>query len=164
MSDVIFHAVEKIIYPEYQKCRWHDSRLLEQIALIRPALASFCKWGDGKSWGDWTRKLLIRWGHYSLSSYQELSIWSPVPGVFFFFFFFCKNCSKGKFMKLNLFVDKFKILGKKDGEITYGTDSRFAPSQWETVLLCNDVSHWLGTNPESALTYREHLSNSRHNI
>ena len=28
---------------------------------------------------------------------------------------------------------------------------RFAPSQWETVLLCNGVSHWLGTNLESAL-------------
>ena len=30
-------------------------------------------------------------------------------------------------------------------------DSRFAPSQWEVVSLCNDVSHWLGTNLESAL-------------
>ena len=30
-------------------------------------------------------------------------------------------------------------------------DSRFAPSQWETALLCNDVSHWLGANLESAL-------------
>ena len=30
-------------------------------------------------------------------------------------------------------------------------DSRFAPSQWETALLCNDVSHWLGTSLESAL-------------
>ena len=30
-------------------------------------------------------------------------------------------------------------------------DSRFAPSQWETALLCNDVSHWLGTNLELAL-------------
>ena len=30
-------------------------------------------------------------------------------------------------------------------------DSRFAPCQWETALLCNDVSHWLGTNLESAL-------------
>ena len=29
-------------------------------------------------------------------------------------------------------------------------DSRFAPSQWETALLCNDVSHWLGASPESA--------------
>ena len=30
-------------------------------------------------------------------------------------------------------------------------DSRFAPSQWETALLCNDVSHWLGANLKSAL-------------
>ena len=30
-------------------------------------------------------------------------------------------------------------------------DSRFAPSQCETTLLCNDVSHWLGTSLESAL-------------
>ena len=30
-------------------------------------------------------------------------------------------------------------------------DSRFALSQWETVLLCNDVSHLLGANLESAL-------------
>ena len=30
-------------------------------------------------------------------------------------------------------------------------DSRFACSQWETALLCNDVSHWLGASLESAL-------------
>ena len=30
-------------------------------------------------------------------------------------------------------------------------DSRFVPSRWEVSLLCNDVSHWLGTNLESAL-------------
>ena len=30
-------------------------------------------------------------------------------------------------------------------------NSRFAPSQWETALLCNDVSHWLGASLESAL-------------
>ena len=38
-------------------------------------------------------------------------------------------------------------------------DSRFAPSQWQTVLLCNDVSHWLGTNLESAMLsiYNLHL-------
>ena len=29
--------------------------------------------------------------------------------------------------------------------------SRLAPSQWETMLLCNDVSHWLGARLESAL-------------
>ena len=30
-------------------------------------------------------------------------------------------------------------------------DSSFAPSQWETALLRNDVSHWLGAKLESAL-------------
>ena len=30
-------------------------------------------------------------------------------------------------------------------------DSRFVPNQWETALLCNDVSHWLGANLEAAL-------------
>ena len=36
-------------------------------------------------------------------------------------------------------------------------DSRFAPSQWELVLLCNDVSHWLGANLVSALDKRSIL-------
>ena len=31
-------------------------------------------------------------------------------------------------------------------------DSRFAPSEWETALLCNDVSHRLGASLESALS------------
>ena len=39
-------------------------------------------------------------------------------------------------------------------------DSRFAPSQWETALLCNDVSHWLGANQESALYWRPDDTNS----
>ena len=30
-------------------------------------------------------------------------------------------------------------------------DSRFSPSQWETSLQSNAVSHWLGANQESAL-------------
>ena len=30
-------------------------------------------------------------------------------------------------------------------------DCRFAPSQWEKVSLCNDVSHWLGSSLESTL-------------
>ena len=33
----------------------------------------------------------------------------------------------------------------------FQADSRFAPSQWETSLLSNVVSHWLGVNLESAL-------------
>ena len=30
-------------------------------------------------------------------------------------------------------------------------DSSSVPSQWETALLCNNISHWLGTSLESAL-------------
>ena len=37
--------------------------------------------------------------------------------------------------------------------IYYRADSRFAPCQWEMALLCNDISHWLGANLESALYY-----------
>ena len=37
------------------------------------------------------------------------------------------------------------------------TVSRFAPSQWEMVLLCNDVSHWLGASLESALYHGNFL-------
>ena len=33
----------------------------------------------------------------------------------------------------------------------FRSDSRFAPSPRETVLLCNAVSHWLGASLESAL-------------
>ena len=35
--------------------------------------------------------------------------------------------------------------------LPHRADSRFAPNQWETALLCNDVSHWLGASLESAL-------------
>ena len=34
-------------------------------------------------------------------------------------------------------------------------DSRFAPSQWETSLHCNDVSHWLGASLESVLPWTD---------
>ena len=35
-------------------------------------------------------------------------------------------------------------------------DSRLAPIQWEMALFCNDVSHWLGANLESALFHEWH--------
>ena len=40
----------------------------------------------------------------------------------------------------------------------YGrVDSRLAPSQWETTLQSNAVSHWLGVNLETSL-YSSHYS------
>ena len=41
-------------------------------------------------------------------------------------------------------------------------DSRFAPSQWETVLLGSDVSRWLGASLESALMCIVHLFTNSH--
>ena len=37
--------------------------------------------------------------------------------------------------------------------IKYRTDSRLAPSQWETSLQSNTVSHWQDTNLELVLKY-----------
>ena len=37
-------------------------------------------------------------------------------------------------------------------------DPRLAPSQWETSLQSNAVSHWLGANLESALAFSPHVS------
>ena len=39
------------------------------------------------------------------------------------------------------------------GVIICRADSRFGPSQWETSLQSNAVSHWLGANQESALIW-----------
>ena len=38
-------------------------------------------------------------------------------------------------------------------DLNHRVDSRFAPSQWEMSLQSNTVSHWLGTNLESALNH-----------
>ena len=46
----------------------------------------------------------------------------------------------------------FRINYKFD-PFCHRADPRFAPSQWETSLQSNAVSHWLGANPESALNY-----------
>ena len=37
--------------------------------------------------------------------------------------------------------------------IHFRADSRLAPSQWETSLQSNGISHWLGVNLESALHF-----------
>ena len=53
-------------------------------------------------------------------------------------------------MQIDICIDYYTwqitvIIGRKRA------DSRFAPSQWEMALLCNDVSHWLGTSLEAVL-------------
>ena len=40
-----------------------------------------------------------------------------------------------------------------DSEDYFRADSRLAPSQWETLLQSNTISHWLGANLETALIF-----------
>ena len=54
---------------------------------------------------------------------------------------------------MKMYLNDFNTLRLND---PYRADSRFAPSQWETALLCNDVSHWLGASLESALSIYKH--------
>ena len=66
-----------------------------------------------------------------------------------------ENGSFSHRMCMELFV--YKILTKHTlklfhvGKVCSRAYTRFAPSQWETVLLCNEVSYWLGVSLESAL-------------
>ena len=41
--------------------------------------------------------------------------------------------------------------------MVFRIDSRLAPSQWETSLQSNTVSHWLGANLESALVLMDEI-------
>ena len=40
---------------------------------------------------------------------------------------------------------------KNYSAISIRADSRLVPSQWETLLQCNALTHWLGANLQSAL-------------
>ena len=72
-----------------------------------------------------------------LSSDQATWGLCGISPLFFFFFFFKRNPS---------FVTKEPLQPIR-------ADSTFAPSQWDTALLCNDLSHWLGANLNSALAH-----------
>ena len=52
--------------------------------------------------------------------------------------------------QIRLWLRQFSLIWWYDN-YWYKADSRFAPSQWEMALLCNNVSQWPGTNLESAL-------------
>ena len=52
---------------------------------------------------------------------------------------------------LRMILNHLHLFPVVDPQMGIRADSRFAPSQWNTVLLCNAVSHWLGTKLESAL-------------
>ena len=65
--------------------------------------------------------------------------------------FFGDHVHSGEFHtyhRTNIYV--IKSIHSNVTPIMYRADSTLAPSQWETSLQSNAVSHWLGTNPQSA--------------
>ena len=65
--------------------------------------------------------------------------------------FFGDHVHSGEFQtyhRTNIYV--IKSIHSNVTPIMYRADSTLAPSQWETSLQSNAVSHWLGANPQSA--------------
>ena len=79
--------------------------------------------------------------------------------VFSVYGFLCRDWTKivlssqyqFKYWQDNISILCIPLLSSCSSSHVYRVDSRFAPSQWETALLCNDVSHWLGANLEAVL-------------
>ena len=64
------------------------------------------------------------------------------------------HCNGTNIHRLFIYLHTYYIISNvfiQFAQCTYRTDYRFTPSQWETALLCNDVSHWLSASLESAL-------------
>ena len=59
----------------------------------------------------------------------------------------CPHCVSVSVWKM------YSVSGFLTTRLNTGLILGFAPSQWEMALLYNDVSHWLGSNLESALEY-----------
>ena len=61
-------------------------------------------------------------------------------------------------MNMNRIMENLVLTSFRMFVICYSfrADYRLAPSQWETALLCNDFSHWLGANLESPLPFIYH--------
>ena len=86
----------------------------------------------------------------------DLSEWDSSDGLTWIWNVCCHrnwiwNKEQIKVIKCIFLVLKRYLIGPQNH--IYRADSRLAPSQWETVLLCNDIYNWLGTNRESALIY-----------
>ena len=93
--------------------------------------------------------LLIRISH-SCDCFAYRIIWTTESLPFFVvsYYHFYALVSKTSQESYEL---KLENLGDSGGTISVRADRRFAPSQWETSLQINAVSHWLGTNLESVL-------------
>ena len=73
-----------------------------------------------------------------------------LPAYLYLYLYLYLKLRKKMYLYLYLYLIK-RIWPQPWYMYIYRADSGFVPSQWETLLLCNDVSHWLGASLESAL-------------
>ena len=86
------------------------------------------------------------------------------PPIYLYFSYFFSSCNIVsisfipfiKFLCVDRGGDSYQLSLHRENYLyirvgSSRVDSRLAPSQWETSLQSNTVSHWLGTNLESAL-------------
>ena len=116
----------------YSTCRlatFHMLRLIHKLLVHWTHLHHYW-WCVSTSW--WQHAMT--WQHSSLGHYLYTNLEWPW------------GCCWSTDASGDLLVDMYSSC-----ILIHEADSRFAPSQWETALLCNDVSHWLGASLESAL-------------
>ena len=100
-------------------------------------------WAGGIFWGPMAER--IQWFIFGVGILQ-LNYWNIdglIDGLIVYIYIYFNPNSLDWW--LHEVYTIFCLLSK------HRVDSRFAPSKWGMALLCNDVSHWLGTNLESAL-------------
>ena len=110
----------------------------------------------------WSNVAMLYWHIYASFSLNEVN--SPIRSAWgllmAWYLYGTRTSANSKLMKLDykswLMIGTFlyhcNIYTSIEAWI-WGcrADSRFASSQWEMPLFCNNVSHWLGASLESAL-------------
>ena len=86
--------------------------------------------------------------HYNRPCYKEFPL-----NWYFFSISTCEGSINSILFKVWWCMLIGWLMGVKSNltALQFRADSRLAPSQWETLLQCNTVSHWLGANLESTL-------------
>ena len=101
--------------------------------------------------GYWTINVILAW----IRSYMHKEVWDEITNPF-------PNFNSALTFGNVGYWNGSWIVDVYTGQLTPVTcchmgfyniraGSRFALSQWETALFCNDVSHWLSVSLESAL-------------
>ena len=133
--------------PSLYIASWVSPGLCSQVCW--PTLTRFMKGWGAHSWNLVKSPLaviimilMIKSGHnFAHVMTAELSWYTCMCKIMTWSHHYFSSKHKNVFFQIGLWAH----------EPFAGLDSRFVPSQWKTLLQSNTLSHWLGTNLESAL-------------